>query len=244
MSGREYSVSRNAKLNYVKLKVSTTNQSRLCKADLSQDCGSLCAGRVRYIARKMMPCHPGHERECGSLFGFSWHAEMFRCRQCAAQGLQLRGQHSHQRSIARAAAGDDVVDGSALHLRQYKLCEISRNTLGSEGGRRSQCIFRLAAQAPTCRKKRGRILSPELLAPCCLWRPEDEVGIAQHLRQHRSKNLASRGNRSIAVVVLVKELLRKRINHHVAGAGVEGEYLAVSGAGGKGSQVCDAADVL
>ena len=56
--------------------------------------------------------------------------------------------------------------------------------------------------------------------------------------------MPSRGKGSIAVEWLAEKLLRQRIDHHVARAGVEGDHLIRRGAGRNRGQVGDAADVL
>src|SRR3954454_12041399 len=107
------------------------------------------------------------------------------------------------------------------------------------GGQRScgcEGVFALSAEPATAREELGRVLAPELLAPGAAWRLVAKVRMAQGGAENGLEHRSARGDRAIAVTRLLEELLRQRIDDHVAGTGVKGDHTFRRFSRGNGSE--------
>ena len=199
---------------------------------------------LRHIARQPMPCAPRQQRKCRRFLGFGRQSEGVAVAQSASQRFEPRGQHLHQRPVARAAAGDDEIHGVALHARLHVTRVAPRNRLRSQGRRGRQRIVGVLGLRHALLQKLGGVSPAELLAPCGLWRAQFEIRMPQRVFQHGLDHSSARRQRPIAIERFVEQLLRQPVDDHVAGPGIEGDHCVGRSSGRNGSQVGDAADVL
>jgi len=171
-------------------------QMRLNIRHLAQNRRPPGPGGRGHIPGQTMPGLPRQQRKGRGLLGLDRKAELLACRQLAAQWFQPLRQQVHQRGIARASAGNDVVHAGhswPLHLCPNELFVARGNALGSQRRSRGQCIFGPVTVLMARRQKLGRIRAPELLAARGARRLEPEIGIAQRRCQHRRQHRAFGG---------------------------------------------------
>ena len=84
-----------------------------------------CTGGGGDISRKAMPGVPCEQCEGDSLLGLRGYAVILGGLDATTERREIGGEHTHQGSVARAASGDDVVNGRIADTREDKelVCE-------------------------------------------------------------------------------------------------------------------------
>src|ERR1700761_2913649 len=124
------------------------HQVRLDIRDLAEDGWARGSGSCRDIARQPMPSLPGEQGEGDGLLGFGGDAVIVGGLNAAAEGRKIGTEHAHEREIARASAGDDVVDRHFADARCDKLPPGKRDAARGERCRGREYVVRGKALRP------------------------------------------------------------------------------------------------
>ena len=126
-----------------------------------------------------MPGLPRQQRKAAASFASAGRPNRSLAASYASQRFQPLRKHRHQRRVARAAAGDDVVDRGALSSSALQTRIASRNGFCRQRRGRCQCVFGRFALHAAPGQKLGRVLAAKLLASGGARRLQLVIGIAQ-----------------------------------------------------------------
>src|SRR5215470_6164352 len=126
--------------------------------------------------------------------------------------------------------------------RQNEILNGICNGDSSQGGSSSYDVCFGCFATPT--KKVLYEFVAKLFSSSGFWGLSAEEWLLQGFFKYCVKNVSRGGNVTLVVIRLVKKNLHELINHHVAGASIESDYVFRPGIGRNGGEVGDSAEVL
>src|ERR1017187_3394724 len=160
------------------------------------------------------------------------------------QRRQFFSNHSHQGQIICSSTGNHEFAKTHRRLDQWQH-KLGHGDADGSGGKRS-CGGDdvMLVSAATKSQKLAHELAAKLLATGGLRGFLPEEWIPKQLLQHSLDGFTARGNSSIAIKGALEQVLADGIDHHVAGASVEGNYSFGKRSRRNRGEISDASEVL